>query len=78
MDKRAVQDAGSTEATRDIADLPEPIEGPSLSAVLNAIERELARWKWNKHLSQRPTADLGIDAASLLIEVRHARDAELE
>ncbi|MCY3576934.1 MAG: hypothetical protein OXH53_06440 [bacterium] len=48
------------------------------AAVLDAIERELARWEWSKHLSQRPTADLGIDAASLLIEVRHARDAELE
>ncbi len=48
------------------------------AAVLDAIERELARWEWNKHLSQRPAADLGTDAASLLIEVRQARDAELE
>ena len=37
-------DAGLvTEATRDIADLPEPIEGPSMSAVL-ADTREGGRY----------------------------------
>ncbi|MDE0579372.1 MAG: hypothetical protein F4124_13235 [Acidimicrobiia bacterium] len=48
------------------------------AAVLDAIERELARWEWSKHLANRPTTDLGIDVASLIAEVRASRDAELE
>ena len=48
------------------------------AAVLEAIERELARWEWNKHLASRPTTDLGIDVASLIAEVRETRDSELE
>ena len=48
------------------------------AAVLDAIERELARWEWNKHLANRPTTDLGIDAAALIAEVRESRHAELE
>ncbi len=48
------------------------------AAVLDAIERELARWEWSKHLATRPTTDLGIDVASLIAEVRASRDAELE
>ncbi|WP_419924328.1 FitA-like ribbon-helix-helix domain-containing protein [Candidatus Poriferisocius sp.] len=48
------------------------------AAVLDAIERELARWEWSKHLSTRPTTDLGIEVASLIAEVRASRDSELE
>ncbi|MDE0700029.1 MAG: hypothetical protein F4Y27_03445 [Acidimicrobiaceae bacterium] len=48
------------------------------AAVLEAIERELARWEWNKHLANRPTTNLGIDVASLIAEVRETRDSELE
>ena len=48
------------------------------AAVLDAIERELARWEWNKHLANRPNTDLGINAAALIAEVRESRRAELE
>ena len=48
------------------------------AAVLDAIERELARWEWSRHLSTRPTTELGIDAASLIAEMRESRDTELE
>ena len=49
----------------------------SMSAVvLSAVERELARGAWRERLAQRPTTDLGVDAASLLAEERAARDAE--
>ncbi len=48
------------------------------AAVLDAIERELARWEWSKHLATRPATDLGIDVASLIAEIRVSRDAELE
>ena len=48
------------------------------AAVMDAIERELARWEWSKHLAARPTTDLGIEVASLIAEVRASRDAELE
>ena len=48
------------------------------AAVLYAIERELARWEWSKHLATRPAIELGVDAASLIAEVRASRDAELE
>ena len=48
------------------------------AAVLDAIERELARWEWSKHLATRPATDLGIDVASLIAEMRASRYAELE
>ena len=48
------------------------------AAVLDAIERELERWEWGKHLANRPTTDLRIDVASVIAEVRGLRDAELE
>ena len=48
------------------------------AAVLDAIERELDRWEWSRHLAQRPTTELGVDAATLIAEVRRARDADLE
>ena len=31
------------------------------TVVLSAVERELVRWEWRKHLAQRPTTDLGVD-----------------
>ncbi len=48
------------------------------AAVLNAIKRELARWEWHRHLAQRPTTEIGADAADLLTELHHLRDTELE
>ncbi|WP_420617893.1 hypothetical protein [Candidatus Poriferisocius sp.] len=45
------------------------------AAVLDAIERELARREWSKHLATRPTTDFGIEVASLITEVRTSRDA---
>ena len=48
------------------------------AAVLEAIERDLARWEWSRRLTDRPETDLGIDAATLLAEARQQRDAELE
>ena len=46
------------------------------AAVLNAIERELARWEWRARLAQRPQTDLGVAAATLLREERALRDVE--
>ena len=46
------------------------------TVVLSAVEHELARWEWRKRLAQRPTTDLGIDAAALLAEERSRRDLE--
>ena len=48
------------------------------TAVLDAIERELARWEWRERLADRPTTDLGTDAATLLADIRRLRDTELE
>ena len=49
----------------------------SMSAVvLTAVERELARWEWQERLAQRPTTDLGAEAATLLEEERSLRDTE--
>lgn len=48
------------------------------AVVLGAVERELAREEWRERLAQRPTTDLGVDAASLIAEERAARDAEAE
>ena len=50
----------------------------SMSAiVLTAVERELERWEWQERWAQRPTTDLGVDAATLIAEARAERDAEL-
>ena len=48
------------------------------AAVLEAIERELARWEWRERLASHPTTDLRIDATTLLAEARRQRDTELE
>ena len=48
------------------------------AAVLTAVERELARSAWRKHLGQRPRTDLGVDAATLLAEERALRDTEAQ
>ncbi len=48
------------------------------TVVLSAVERELARWEWEEHLSQRPKTELGIAAATLLAEERSSRDLETE
>jgi len=45
--------------------------------VLAAIERELARSEWEERLATRPVTELGTSAASLLVEEREQRDAEL-
>jgi len=47
------------------------------AVTLSAIERELARWEWRKHLAQRPETDLGVEAATLLMEERARRDSEI-
>ncbi len=47
------------------------------AVVLAAIERELERWEWRKHLAQRPETDLGVDVAALLMEERARRDNEI-
>lgn len=47
------------------------------TVVLSAIERELARWEWQKRLAQRPETDLGVDAAALLKEEHSRRDNEI-
>ena len=48
------------------------------AVALDAIERELARWEWQKRLTQRPETDIGVDAAALLEEERSRRDSEIE
>ncbi len=47
------------------------------AVVLAAIERELERWEWRKHLAQRPETDLGVEATALLMEERARRDSEI-
>ena len=47
------------------------------ASVLAALESELARWEWRKHLAQRPKTSLGIPAAELLMEERSLRDPEI-
>jgi len=44
--------------------------------VLIALKRELARREWHERLTQRPTTDLGVSAASLLEEERQQRDRD--
>ncbi len=47
----------------------------TMSAVaLEAIERELERWEWREHLDERPATDLGVEAATLIMEERKRRD----
>ena len=48
------------------------------AAVLIAVERELERGEWRKRLAQRPRADLGLEAATLLAEERRLRNVETE
>ena len=48
------------------------------AAVLDAIERELARWEWQERLAQRPETDLGVEAATLLATERSLRDVKTE
>lgn len=45
--------------------------------MLEAIENELARREWRKHLEGRSRTDLGVSAASLLEEERRQRDTQL-
>ena len=45
--------------------------------VLIALERELSRREWHERLTQRPTTDLGVSAASLLAQERQQREQEL-
>ena len=47
------------------------------AAVLEAIERELARWEWSERLAQRPLTELRTDAAVLLGQERRLRDMQL-
>ena len=47
------------------------------AVVLSALERELERWEWRKHLAQRPETDLGVEATALLMEERARRDSEI-
>ncbi len=48
------------------------------AVALNAIERELARWEWQKRLAQRPETDICADAATILTEERTRREGEIE
>lgn len=53
------------------------VNNSTMSAVvLTAVERELARWEWQERLAQRPTTDLGVEAATLLAEERALYDTE--
>lgn len=44
---------------------------------LEALEREMARQEWKERLAQRPAADLGDSAASLLEQERQQREKDL-
>ena len=46
------------------------------AVVITAVERELARWEWQERLAQRPTTNLGPEAATLLEEERSLRERE--
>lgn len=49
----------------------------SISAiVLAAVERELARRDWRKHLARRPKTNPGMEASALLMKERSIRDQE--
>ena len=47
------------------------------AVVLSALERELERWEWRKHLDLRHETDLGVEAATILEEERTRRDGEI-
>ncbi|MYB42927.1 MAG: toxin-antitoxin system HicB family antitoxin [Chloroflexi bacterium] len=47
------------------------------AAVLNAVERELARAEWRRRLAERPITYLGTPAADLLVAERSERETEL-
>ena len=47
------------------------------TAVLGAVERELAMWEWREHMARRPETDIGVDAATLIAEERLSRDREI-
>ena len=54
-------------------------ERTTLSAVvLSAVERELKRAEWRRHMAQRPRTNLGVSGAELIAEARAERDAELD
>ena len=44
--------------------------------VLAAVERELARRDWRKHLVQRPKTNLDVEASTLLMEERSIHNKE--
>lgn len=44
--------------------------------VLTAIERELDRRDWQKHLAQRPKTNLSMEASALLMDERSIHDKE--
>lgn len=46
-------------------------------AALIAIQRELDRCEWQKRLAQRPTTNLRIPAADLIVEERSSRTERL-
>ena len=48
------------------------------SVVLTAIEREVERLEFYRRMSEAPTTELGIDAATLIREERALREAELD
>lgn len=47
------------------------------AAVLNAVEREPARWEWRTRHAQRPESHLGAEAATLIQEERANRLRQL-
>ena len=46
------------------------------AVVLAALEREMAMREWRIRFAERPTTDLGVEAASLLAQERSLRDTE--
>jgi plasmid stability protein len=76
-------------ANLQVKNLPEPLHARlrsyarqhhrTLSDVaLAALEREMNRCEWYERLAQRPSADLGVSASSLLEEERDQRRREIE
>lgn len=47
------------------------------AVALIAIERELTRSEWRRHLTERPTTDLGVEAATLLRKERARRGKQI-
>ena len=46
------------------------------AVVLAALEREMAMREWRIRFAERPTTDLGVEAATLLTQERSLRDTE--